>query len=33
MEHHHRGQVASMMRQLGEKPVSLDLITFYREQK
>jgi len=30
---HHRGQVTSMMRQLGEKPVSLDLIAFYREQK
>jgi uncharacterized damage-inducible protein DinB len=30
---HHRGQVTGMMRQLGEKPVSLDLMAFYREQK
>ncbi len=30
---HHRGQVTSMIRQLGEKPVSLDLIAFYREQE
>ena len=27
---HHRGQVTTMMRQLGEKPVSLDLMAFYR---
>ncbi len=27
---HHRGQVTHMMRQLGEKPVNLDLIGFYR---
>jgi uncharacterized damage-inducible protein DinB len=27
---HHRGQVTSMMRQLGEKPVNLDLIGYYR---
>lgn len=30
---HHRGQVTSMMRQLGEKPVNLDLMAFYREEK
>ena len=30
---HHRGQVTSMMRQLGEKPVNLDLMAFYREQR
>ena len=30
---HHRGQVTSMMRTLGEKPASLDLIGFYRDQK
>lgn len=27
---HHRGQITSMLRQLGIKPVSLDLIGFYR---
>ncbi len=27
---HHRGQVTHMLRQLGEKPLSLDLIGFYR---
>lgn len=27
---HHRGQVSSMLRQLGIKPVNLDLIAFYR---
>ena len=27
---HHRGQIASMLRQLGIKPVNLDLIGFYR---
>jgi uncharacterized damage-inducible protein DinB len=29
---YHRGQVVTMMRQLGVKPVSTDLIGFYREQ-
>jgi uncharacterized damage-inducible protein DinB len=28
---YHRGQVATMLRQLGAKPVSTDLILFYRE--
>jgi len=28
---YHRGQVAGMLRQLGEKPPSTDLIRFYRE--
>ncbi len=28
---HHRGQITSMLRQLGLKPVNLDLIRFYRE--
>ena len=28
---HHRAQVTAMFRQLGEKPVNLDLIRFYRE--
>ena len=28
---YHRGQVVTMMRQLGAKPVSTDLIQFYRE--
>jgi uncharacterized damage-inducible protein DinB len=28
---YHRGQVAAMLRQLGEKPPSTDLIRFYRE--
>ncbi len=29
---YHRGQVVTMLRQLGVKPVSTDLILFYREQ-
>jgi uncharacterized damage-inducible protein DinB len=29
---YHRGQVVTMLRQLGAKPVSTDLIGFYREQ-
>jgi len=29
---YHRGQVTAMLRQLGAKPVSTDLIGFYREQ-
>jgi uncharacterized damage-inducible protein DinB len=29
---YHRGQVTTMFRQLGAKPVSTDLIGFYREQ-
>lgn len=29
---YHRGQVVTMLRQLGAKPVSTDLIMFYREQ-
>lgn len=29
---HHRGQVTTMIRQLGSKPVNLDLISFYRQQ-
>jgi uncharacterized damage-inducible protein DinB len=29
---YHRGQVTTMLRQLGAKPVSTDLIAFYREQ-
>ncbi len=29
---YHRGQIVTMLRQLGEKPVSTDLIAFYREQ-
>jgi uncharacterized damage-inducible protein DinB len=28
---YHRGQVAAMLRQLGEKPPATDLIRFYRE--
>jgi uncharacterized damage-inducible protein DinB len=28
---YHRGQVATMLRQLGAKPTGTDLITFYRE--
>jgi uncharacterized damage-inducible protein DinB len=27
---HHRGQISSMLRQLGIKPVNLDLVAFYR---
>ena len=29
---YHRGQVVTMLRQLGVKPVSTDLIVYYREQ-
>lgn len=29
---HHRGQITNMLRQLGVKPVNLDLIAFYRNQ-
>jgi uncharacterized damage-inducible protein DinB len=29
---YHRGQVATMLRQLGAKPISTDLIYFYRER-
>jgi len=29
---YHRGQVATMLRQLGAKPLSTDLILFYRER-
>jgi uncharacterized damage-inducible protein DinB len=29
---YHRGQVTTMLRQLGVKPVSTDLILYYREQ-
>ncbi|HEX4810027.1 MAG TPA: DinB family protein [Bryobacteraceae bacterium] len=29
---HHRGQVTTMIRQLGSKPVNLDLLAFYRER-
>jgi uncharacterized damage-inducible protein DinB len=29
---YHRGQVITLLRQLGAKPVSTDLIAFYREQ-
>ena len=29
---YHRGQVATLLRQLGVKPVSTDLIAFYRER-
>jgi uncharacterized damage-inducible protein DinB len=29
---YHRGQIATMLRQLGVKPVSTDLIAFYRER-
>lgn len=29
---YHRGQVVTMLRQLGVKPISTDLIGFYREQ-
>jgi uncharacterized damage-inducible protein DinB len=28
---HHRGQITHMLRQLGEKPLGLDLIRFYRD--
>ena len=30
---YHRGQVTTMLRQVGGKPVSTDLIAFYREQR
>jgi uncharacterized damage-inducible protein DinB len=29
---YHRGQVATMIRQLGAKPIATDLIFFYRER-
>jgi uncharacterized damage-inducible protein DinB len=29
---YHRGQVATMLRQLGAKPISTDMILFYRER-
>lgn len=29
---YHRGQIATMLRQLGAKPISTDLIVFYRER-
>jgi uncharacterized damage-inducible protein DinB len=29
---YHRGQVTTLLRQLGAKPISTDLIAFYREQ-
>ncbi len=29
---HHRGQITNMLRQLGLKPVNLDLIAFYRNK-
>lgn len=29
---HHRGQITNMLRQLGVKPVNLDLIAFYRNK-
>ena len=29
---HHRGQITHMLRQLGQKPVNLDLIGYYRRQ-
>jgi uncharacterized damage-inducible protein DinB len=29
---YHRGQVVTLLRQLGVKPVSTDLIMYYREQ-
>ena len=30
---YHRGQVTTMLRQVGAKPVSTDLVGFYREQR
>jgi len=30
---YHRGQIASMVRQQGGKPIGTDLITFYRQQE
>jgi uncharacterized damage-inducible protein DinB len=30
---YHRGQVVTMLRQLGVKPIGTDLITFYREKR
>jgi len=30
---YHRGQVTTMLRQVGAKPVATDLIAFYREQR
>jgi uncharacterized damage-inducible protein DinB len=29
---YHRGQIATMLRQLGAKPISTDMIFFYRER-
>jgi uncharacterized damage-inducible protein DinB len=29
---YHRGQVTTLLRQLGAKPVATDLITYYRQQ-
>ena len=29
---YHRGQIVTMVRQLGAKPISTDLIGYYREQ-
>ena len=29
---HHRGQIVTMLRQLGQKPLPTDLINFYRER-
>ncbi|HEU5394788.1 MAG TPA: DinB family protein [Candidatus Methylomirabilis sp.] len=29
---YHRGQVITMLRQLGAKPVATDLIAYYRQQ-
>jgi uncharacterized damage-inducible protein DinB len=30
---YHRGQIATMLRQLGEKPIATDLIEFYRTRE
>ncbi len=30
---YHRGQIVTMLRQLGVKPIGTDLITFYREKR
>jgi uncharacterized damage-inducible protein DinB len=30
---YHRGQIASMLRQLGAKPINTDLITYYRQNE
>jgi uncharacterized damage-inducible protein DinB len=29
---YHRGQVVTMLRQLGAKPIGMDLVVFYRER-